>query len=52
MLLCLAGAFQLYRYPSRVAEMVWGFVALNLSIFALVLQHKGMQLEKRALDIP
>jgi membrane-bound metal-dependent hydrolase YbcI (DUF457 family) len=52
MLLCLAGAFQLYRYPSRVAEMVWGFVALFLSILALVLQHKGMQLEKRALDIP
>jgi hypothetical protein len=26
LLLCLAGAFQLQRYPSRAAEMVWGFV--------------------------
>lgn len=52
MLLCLAGAFQLYFYPSRVAEMVWGFVALFLSIYALVLQQKGMQLEKRVLGIP
>jgi hypothetical protein len=52
MLLCLAGAFHLYRYPSRVAEMVWGFVSLFLSILALVLQHKGMQQEKRALGIP
>jgi hypothetical protein len=50
--LCLAGAFQLYRYPSRIAEMVWGFVALFFSILALYMQHKGMMEEKRELGIP
>jgi len=51
-LLSLAGAFQLYRYPSWIAEMVWGFVVFFLSIIALFMQHKGMQLEKRELGIP
>ncbi len=52
MFLCLAGAFQLYRYPSRIAEMVWGFVVFFLSIMALYMQYKGMQQEKRELGIP
>jgi hypothetical protein len=52
MFLCLAGAFQLYRYPSRIAEMVWGFVVLFFSILALYMQHKGMQQEKLELGIP
>jgi hypothetical protein len=51
-LLCLAGAFQLYRYPSRITEMVWGFVVLFSSILALYMQHKGMQAEKKELGIP
>lgn len=52
MLLSLGGAFQLYRYPSRIAEMIWGFVILALSILALYMQHKGMQQERRELGIP
>ncbi len=52
MFLGLAGAFQLYWYPSRIAEMVWGFVVLFLSILALYMQHKGMQEEKKELGIP
>lgn len=51
-LLCLAGAFQLYRYPSRIAEMVWGFVVFFFSIMALFMQYKGMQQEKLELGIP
>lgn len=51
-LLCLVGAFHLFYFPSRVVEMAWGFVTFCLSIFALVLQHKGMQQEKLELDIP
>lgn len=51
-LLCLAGAFELYRFPSRIAEMVWGFVVLFFSIMALYMQHKGMQAEKKELGIP
>ena len=52
MLICLVGAFHLYRYPSHIAEMVWGFVSLFFSIMALYLQHKGMQIEKKKLEIP
>jgi hypothetical protein len=51
-LISLAGAYELYRYPSRIAEMVWGFVVLFLSIMALYMQHKGMQEEKKELGIP
>lgn len=50
--LCLAAAFQLYRYPSRIAETVWGFVVLFLSFVALYIQHKGMLEEKKELGIP
>ena len=52
MLISLAGAFQLYRYPSQMAEMAWGFVVLFFSIMALYMQHKGMQQEKQELGIP
>jgi hypothetical protein len=52
LLLCLAGAFQLQRYPSRAAEMVWGFGIFFLFIMALVMQYKGMQQEKLELGIP
>ncbi len=51
-LLCLAGAFQMYLYPSQIAEMVWGFAVLFLSFMALYMQHKGMQQEKCELGIP
>jgi len=40
---CLAGAFQLYRHPSQIAEMVWGFIGFILSIMALTMTSKGMR---------
>ena len=52
MLVCLAGAYQLYRYPSHIAEMVWGFVSLFFSIMALYMQYTGMKVEKKNLGIP
>lgn len=52
MLICLVGAYQLYRYPSRTAETIWGIVVVCLSSLALFMQHRGMQEEKRALKIP
>ena len=52
MLICLAGFFQLHRYPSHIAEMIWGFVALFFSIMALYMEHKGMQVEKKKLGVP
>lgn len=52
LLICLAGAFQLSRYPSHTAEMAWGFVVLFFSVAALYLQNRGMQEEKKELGIP
>jgi len=52
MLIVLAGAYLLYRFPSRLAEMVWGFVILTFSIIALYMEHKGMLAEKKELGIP
>ncbi len=52
MLIFLAGAFQLFRYPSQTGEMVWGFVALFFSVAALYMQNRGMQEEKKELGIP
>jgi hypothetical protein len=51
MLFCLAGAFQLFLFPSHVAEMIWGLISLFLSCTALYLQHVGMKQEKRDLGI-
>jgi len=51
-LISLAAAYELYRYPSRIAEMVWGFVVFFFSILALYMQYKGMQQEKQELGIP
>jgi prolipoprotein diacylglyceryltransferase len=52
LLLCLAGAFQLYRYPSRIAEVLWEFIVFFLSMIAFNIQYKGMQQEMRELGIP
>jgi hypothetical protein len=52
MLISLGGAYQLYRFPSYIAEMIWGFVALFFSIMALYMQYSGMQAEKKNLEIP
>lgn len=52
LVVCLGGAYQLYYYPSATAEEVWGFVVFTFSILALVMQHKGMQQEKKELGIP
>jgi hypothetical protein len=50
--LCLGGALQLYLIPSNLAEIIWGFVILIFAILALIMQHKGMQAEKKELGIP
>ena len=50
--LCLGGALQLYLFPSHLAEIIWGFVVLTFAILALIMQHKGMQDEKKELGIP
>jgi hypothetical protein len=52
MLICLGGAYQLYRFPSHIAEIIWGFAALLLSIMALFMQHKTMQIEKKIMAVP
>ena len=48
----IGGFINLYWYPSREAETVWGIIALLNSIAALVMQHFGMKAEKQALGIP
>jgi len=52
MLICTAGALQLYLYPSHISEMVWGLAVFFFSLIALYMQHKGMQEEKQELGIP
>jgi hypothetical protein len=52
MLICLGGAFQLYRFPSRIAELVWGLIVVFFSIMALYMQHNSMEDEKKKLGIP
>jgi hypothetical protein len=51
-LLCLAGAAGLSRYPSALAESICGVVVLAGCILALVIEHKGMQGERDELKIP
>lgn len=51
-LLCLAGAIHLYWADSVSAEIGWGVFALVNSVIALVIQHKGMEKERRVLNIP
>jgi len=51
-LICLAAAFQLFKYPSPLAETIWGFAALIFAVLALYLEHGTMQEEKKKLGIP
>jgi len=52
LLICIGAAFQMYVYPWRPAEILWGIFALIFSIFALFLQHESMKKEKQELGIP
>jgi hypothetical protein len=52
MVICLAGSYQLYRFPSRIAEILWGFIVVFFSILALFMEQRGMRQEKRELGIP
>lgn len=52
LLITLLGAAQLFWFPSRLTELIWGLITLVSSILALVIQHKGMQVEKNELGIP
>jgi len=52
LLLTLLGAAHLAWFPSYLAELIWGVIALISSILALFIQHKGMQQQKIELGIP
>ena len=47
-----SGAAQMYWLPSRASEIAWGVFALVSGVFALHLQHVGMEGERRELGIP
>lgn len=48
----ILGAVQLNWFRFYLDELIWGVIALASSILALVVQHRGMQLEKIELGIP
>jgi hypothetical protein len=52
MVLAFLGAVHLYFHPSKVNESIWGAVALLSSIAALVMQHQGMEQERKEIGIP
>ncbi|HET7009184.1 MAG TPA: hypothetical protein VFI11_00290 [Anaerolineales bacterium] len=49
--IALASAIHLALRPSPTVEILWGVVSLLGSIFALVRQHQGMELEKRSMGV-
>ena len=48
----IASSILLALVDNRTLEMIWGIVALLVSILALVWQHIGMMEEKRMMGIP
>ena len=50
--ICVAGFINLNWFPSTIAEIIWGFVALISSIMALWNQHIVMVVERKDLGIP
>ncbi len=52
LVLCFSAALQMSFLPSRISEMIWGFVVLILTLLALYMQHTTMQEEKKILEIP
>lgn len=52
MVLVFGASVHLNFYPTKTNEFIWGIFAVFSSIAALVLQHKGMEHERRELGIP
>lgn len=52
MLICFSASAFLFFYPSRIAEIIWGVIAIFCTITAMVMQHKGMERERNELNIP
>ena len=52
MILCFAISALLFLYPSKTFELVWGILALMISITAIFLQHHGMERERQEIGIP
>jgi protein-S-isoprenylcysteine O-methyltransferase Ste14 len=50
-LVTLGISVYLFIFPSRWAEMIFGVIALLLSVLALYWQHLGMQEEKKRMHI-
>jgi hypothetical protein len=50
-LVTLGISLYLFIFPSRWAEMIFGVIALLLSVLALYWQHLGMQEEKKRMHI-
>jgi hypothetical protein len=52
MVLTFLASAHLYFYPSKINEIIWGVIALFGSIAGLVLQHQGMERERKEFGIP
>ena len=52
MIMSFLASALLYFYPSKINEIIWGVVALLSSIAGLVLQHQGMERERKEFGIP
>jgi cytochrome c oxidase subunit IV len=52
LLLCVGAVLQLHWFPSRLTEIIWGFVVLASSVIALVMQHRTTERERKELGIP
>jgi polyferredoxin len=52
LVLCVGAVVQLHWHPSRLSEIIWGFVVLASSVIALAMQHRVTERERRELGIP
>jgi hypothetical protein len=52
MVMCFSASAFLFFNPSRNAEMIWGLFVFLSSAAAIVMQHKGMERERKELGIP
>lgn len=48
----LSAAAQMAFLPSRISEIIWGFVVLSVSIALMILQQLGMNQERKDFNIP
>lgn len=52
MVIFLCATAQLYWYPSTLSELIWGVLVFLASTGSLVMQHYGMEQERKDLGIP